>query len=120
MKYYWPALLWSILIFVLSAGPGVQVPSSWMDLISVDKFGHAGVYGILTILICWGSWKKRTALTNALLLFGLTISSTFGIIMEGMQYFFFPHRYFEVLDIIANIIGSLIGLLLFYLFYKTD
>ena len=119
MKAYLPAFLWSVLIFGLSAGSAVQVPDSWWDLISVDKVGHAIVYGVLTILLYWGSWKNGKKLTIPVLLLGLAISISFGISMECMQYFFFPSRYFEVLDIIANIIGSFISLILFYLFYKN-
>ena len=43
----------------------------------------------------------------------------YGILMEGMQYAFFPGRYFEVLDIIANIIGAIIGLIFFQKFFMS-
>ena len=41
------------------------------------------------------------------------VCNIYGVMMEiDAIYSFFPGRYFEVLDIIANIIGSFVGLLL--------
>jgi VanZ family protein len=51
---------------------------------------------------------------NAFLVVGLC--SAYGVLMEIMQFAFFKGRYFEVLDIIANIIGSFTGLFVFKYF----
>jgi VanZ family protein len=39
------------------------------------------------------------------------ISAGYGILLEFGQYYIFPGRYFEILDIVANIIGSISSLL---------
>lgn len=44
------------------------------------------------------------------------LCSVYGLFMEILQFTFFPGRYFEVLDIIANIIGSFAGLFVFKFF----
>lgn len=43
----------------------------------------------------------------------LIISTTYGIGMEVVQYTFFPGRYFEFWDIVANISGAFAGVILF-------
>ena len=87
----------------------------------MDKVGHLVFYGILTFLIAYGFYKVKNQFINKKTLFiALIISSVYGICMEIMQYSFFPNRYFEILDIIANISGSIVGILFFkYIYYKT-
>ncbi|MEM1120399.1 MAG: VanZ family protein [Bacteroidota bacterium] len=113
MKYFIPAIIWGTLILYLSAGPSVQMPPSWWDFIAIDKVGHLVFYGIFTCLLVFGFHKKNQGIQKNTLLKSLIISSFYGIGMEIMQYSLFPNRYFEVLDIIANISGSLLGLLFF-------
>lgn len=104
-----PAILWAVFIFGLSAMPAVNLPEEWFDLFSIDKLAHAFVYGVLTLLLLrayflQSKWTTRTTIQSVL------IASVFGILMEIMQYTFFPNRYFEFLDIIANIGGSIVSL----------
>ena len=92
-----------------------------MDLVSIDKIGHAVVYAILTLLILRGYFTKnaKQVLAVSILISAVIISSVYGVMMEVMQFSFFPGRFFEVLDIIANIIGSIIGLIVFkHFFYQ--
>lgn len=120
LKYFFPAVLWALIIFYLSSGPGIQFPPSIWDFIKIDKLGHFAVYGILTFLLAFGYHKNNPTISKNMLLKCLIISSLYGICLEIMQYAFFPNRYFEVLDIIANISGSIIGILFFkYIYYKT-
>jgi len=89
VTFFFPAIIWGLIILYLSSGSGIQLPPSVWDIIAVDKLG-------------------------------CLISSIYGICLEFMQYALFPNRYFEFLDIIANISGSLIGILFFkYIYYKT-
>lgn len=118
---FFPAIIWSLIILYLSSGPGIQLPPSFWDFIAVDKVGHLVFYGILAYLIAFGFYKIKNQFINKKTLFiSLIISSIYGICLEFMQYSFFPNRYFEILDIIANISGSIIGILFFkYIYYKT-
>lgn len=120
LKYFTPAILWSLLILFLSSGPGVQLPPSVFDLLEVDKLGHLIFYGILAFLIAYALFKGSSTIRKKILFNALIISSIYGICLEIMQYSFFPNRYFEIWDIIANISGSLLGILIFkYIFFKT-
>ena len=123
MKYFVPAILWSLVILGLSTMSGISLPEQLWDILAWDKLAHAGVYGLQVMLIYYGfqQYRKAEKLGNQLLITGFLISVVYGIGMEVIQYSFFPNRYFEVLDIIANIIGSIIGLFLYrkYFFHNT-
>ena len=116
IKALLPSILWSLVILVLSAMPGISLPESFWDFISMDKVGHLGVYGIQTFLLLFGLSKLISNDAKKVVVIALIISILYGILMEAMQYTFFPYRYFEYLDIIANIIGSFTGLLIFKFF----
>jgi VanZ family protein len=110
LKSFLPAILWALIILVLSAAPGKSMPPLFRDLLSFDKLAHAAAYFVLTALTLWGlrmkgfrRWKAATAAAAACALY--------GVIIEIMQFAFFPQRYFEVNDIIANIIGCIAGLI---------
>lgn len=85
------------------------------DFFSQDKLLHFGCYFVLTLLWANGlhMLKKDSALVYALI-----ISTVIGLVMEVCQFLFFEGRLFEILDIIANISGSLIGALVFIKFIK--
>ena len=111
-----PSILWSLVILVLSAMPGINLPKSFWDIISMDKLGHLGVYGIQTFLLLVGLSSQIPNDAKKVAVIALIISILYGTLMEVMQYTFFPYRYFDYLDIIANIIGSFTGLLIFKIF----
>ena len=119
VKYYLPALIWALIILFLSAKADINLPESIFDFIAMDKLGHFGIYGILTGMLLWGNHKSGVPLDRSTGLKAIIVSGVYGIVMELMQYFFFPGRYFEYLDIIANIIGAICGFALFkYLYIK--
>ena len=104
-----PALLWAALIFTLSTGHAVEVPR-FSNLLEPDKLAHAAAYFVLAGLLLWG-FHRTTGLSPKAMTVAIMASVLYGIGMECIQYAYFPNRYFEVLDIIANIIGSILGVL---------
>jgi len=114
-KFYLPAFTWAIIILYLSA---TAVPQFKIDFIfSPDKINHFAAYGLLSILMVWGIWKTQKVFKRKVLLIILTISSIYGILMEIMQYLFFPNRYFDYGDMIANILGSILGIIIIRIYY---
>ena len=111
---YIPLLFWTGLIIHLSTGPGVQIPFNWGNVIGIDKIAHLLFYGIHTGLLIWTLNNFQwVAAPNKWLIIAFCLSALLGIAMEIVQYSFYPNRYFEIFDIIANIIGSLIGTIFF-------
>lgn len=112
MKPFLPALGWLVLITYLSAAPGL--PSFDWNLISFDKAAHAFCYGLLTWLICRGFFQKTGCISRRNALFAVAFSALWGLAMEWMQGTFFPHRFFEWPDELANLVGAILSGGLFY------
>lgn len=72
-------------------------------------------YGVLAWLTLWSLIKSGQKIKSVIILSGIIF---YGAIMEIIQLKFFPYRSFEILDIVANIIGSFVGYLLFKYFKK--
>ena len=102
-KWRW-TLSWAVCIAVMSLLPSSTIERlNWHQLFQLDKLAHAGVYGLLFILFFLESGRMRiTRQTSVkpLLLFAL-----YGILLEFLQSVMYMGRHFDVLDIIANIIG---------------
>ena len=117
MKSFFPAILWAGFVMTVSVVHVPDISSPIEKLISQDKLAHAVVYLVLTFFLGWGYYRKgsrggRHLLTSAV------VSSLYGVGVELLQFSFFPHRHFELLDIFANIIGSLLGLFALKFFLK--
>lgn len=117
MKAYIPAIAWALTILVLSLVSGLHLPKIAEKIISTDKLAHAAAYLVFCTLMMYGLRRNKVAFSNAALV-SVAMGSTYGVLMEVLQYSFFPYRYFEVWDIVANIIGSLISVLVSYFFIK--
>ncbi|MEM0991612.1 MAG: VanZ family protein [Bacteroidota bacterium] len=105
--------LWAIFILLVSTvGIGVNLPSTLSDIIAWDKLAHAFVYLVLCYLI-YHNLIQKTSKKRAKV-YALTLSIGYGILMEIVQYSFFPNRYFEFLDIFANIVGSILSIVFIY------
>lgn len=109
-------LVWMIVIFVLSTLSGEQLPViTWVP--SPDKWAHAAVYALLAAGL-WFSLAAATIHQNSQNSIALGIAASYGIGMEIIQYTFFPGRYFEVWDIVANIIGAFGALVVLNKFFN--
>jgi VanZ family protein len=100
-----PALLWLITITYLSTQGGIPAPE--FNLIQMDKLGHAAAYALLVWLLLFGWYRfgtKRVDWTVGLPVF--LAASGYGVLMEFVQYSWFPNRHFEVDDMLANALGA--------------
>ncbi|MDX1939783.1 MAG: VanZ family protein [Saprospiraceae bacterium] len=117
LKTFIPAIVWALTILLLSVMSGLHLPKIAEKIISTDKLAHAAAYMVFCVLLMYGLRRNKVAFSNAALV-SVVMGSIYGVLMEVLQYSFFPHRYFEVWDIVANIIGSLISVLVSYFFIK--
>lgn len=101
-----PALIWALVILFLSAHPQMGLSRHW-GWIQPDKIGHAGAYALLAFLLQLGF--KRW-------FFPVIIGTLYGIAIEFMQHAFFYGRQFDLLDMLANFIGCLMGVVVFHRF----
>ena len=99
-----------------SASQRVVIPKEFF--FEPDKLAHAIAYGVLALLLLLGNFYASTPnrrwRTAASLLFCLG----FGIMLEFIQYYFFPARQFEYLDMLANAIGISLGWMTYFFIIK--
>jgi VanZ family protein len=111
-----PAALWMVIIVSISILPGSNVPS--LKVPFADKLVHCGMYFVLSILLLHGL-RQQYGFQEVRFASGFTawaIATLWGTLMEVIQYQFTGTRHFEYLDILANIIGSLLGVGAFIIF----
>jgi hypothetical protein len=112
-RHFIPAVIWFGLIMFLLCLPGNDVPEEpWFSRYSLDKVVHAGLFGILTFLICFGVVKlplSEIRKRHYYVRLALCVS-IWGLVTEFIQLFYIPHRDFELLDWAADSVGAFIAL----------
>lgn len=109
MNPYLPAICCAVLIFGLSVSPGIQLPNVG---ISSDKIGHLIAYGVLA-WFTFSGLKKDGRLNIETAYWAVFGVSLYGIFLEFVQWAFFPYRYFELWDMVANITGACLSFIIF-------
>ena len=95
------AIVWLITIAYLSLKPQVEMPISFEYM---DKLLHLGSYAFAMILITL-AYPQTGRYKSIALLF------TYSLLIEIAQ-LFAVNRYFEVTDLVANLIGILLAIYL--------
>lgn len=97
--------IWMIIVLVLSTMPSSAVSkASFLGIPNLDKIAHFVMYFIFALLA-----SLAFKLTNWQIFF---LVFCYGLLMECVQHYFLTNRYFEIFDIIANIIGTIVGIML--------
>ena len=113
-------IIWAVIIFFLSVIPGDKIPSGRiLDIFHVDKLAHIAIYIILVFLMFRGFQKQYTfpALRYHPKSYALVISIAYGVFLELLQGSIL-NRNFDILDILANIIGCFIGTIVYTRVYN--
>jgi hypothetical protein len=107
------AIAWTITIFLLCCAPGRFIPTtSWLELLSFDKFVHAGIFFVLICLWLIHGFNHGKLTTTTYLL-TVTGAIMYGGLLEIMQATVFSQRSGDWMDFIANSFGCLTGLFVF-------
>ena|SRR6266403_1509797 len=103
------ALIWAAVIFALCSMPGRLIPTvSWLELLSFDKWVHAGVFFILVSLFQIAVTANQQ--NPKLIYLYFILSVMYGGALEIMQATVFSERSADWLDMIANSFGCLMAL----------
>ena len=94
-----------LLVVYFSAVPASSIPNIAALSFLTDKMIHALIFLYLSLigLNCYFNISK-------LLLLGMIFS--FGLVIE-IIHFYHPYRFFEIPDLIANLIGILFAIVIF-------
>ncbi|MFO7940158.1 MAG: VanZ family protein [Bacteroidales bacterium] len=113
---YWKSLLVAIIIAYGSLASGEDLPnSSFLSIPYSDKVIHALMYAGLSIVLL--AANNRLAIKRNYL-YTLFIATSYGAGMELLQMTLTETRQAEFLDIMANTLGVLVGILIFKILLK--
>lgn len=109
----WPAIIWSVIIFLLLAMPPLNINQEKpLELSGLDKTIHFLLFGMMVWL--WGYYQitiaanKKTTVGQLLIITLVTI--VYGIVMEYVQDW--VGRDFDVWDMVADGAGAVTAFLL--------
>ena len=107
-----PAVIIGIIIFYFSSlsNPYPTPPSEKASKF-LNPLMHVGEFGLLTFLIFFGFFSKVKSI------YLLTISFFYAFLDEIHQYFV-PYRYFDVLDLMIDTVGVVLGFISYLLAKK--
>ena len=112
IKSFLPAiggLVFATLLFCL---PGDEIPDAgWLDDLQLDKVVHIGLFTMLVFLWCLpmqSRFHEKRQLNKAHLWVALAFAA-YGIVIEFIQRDFIPYRSFDFFDIVADVVGCVIG-----------
>ena len=110
-----PLILYCLAIYIQSGRPS---PKSIPDVRFLDKILHFCAYGVLGILFfrAYNTLALKSD-KNLLILISIASAILYGISDEIHQYFV-PFRQADIMDVIANSIGSICSVCSFH-FWKT-
>lgn len=115
-KSYRPAIVWLIIIILLTGLPGYLFPtvSPFTDRISLDKLVHFFIFAVLVVTILFGNAKQKNSSPNLRdSIFAILIGIGVGAATELMQEYLFIGRSMSLWDFVADSIGSLGGIIIF-------
>ena len=124
----WLPVAWAAIMLALAAIPGNYIPRivSFSDWLGPDKLVHLLMFGIFAILLL--AWPAQQYLRNynRFLVAGIIIvgGTIFGSILEVLQHYLFIGRNGNLYDLAADVLGLLVGIAAFYIFFdrkgRTD
>jgi VanZ family protein len=101
--------IWIILVTMASLMPLDN--NGRMMIPHQDKLVHIFMYAIMAYLALKVHWHNNKSISYGL---AIILSILYGCLMEYAQLLFSEFRHFDYFDIIANIIGSMMGSLIYY------
>ena len=116
---YWKSILWSVLICILLFIPGNRLPSrQFFNIPGLDKIIHLVLFLVLEWLILYERGIK-IILYHLISVLKITFFAlAFAIITELIQHYLILERKGSIDDLIMDIIGIFIGVLVYDTFYR--
>ena len=112
LRYWLPVILYCLLLFYQSSQSVVD--TSLPEIPHLDKLLHAGAYALLGALLLRAFAAGKGAVTARLIILSISLATLYGLSDEIHQ-FFVPLRQADILDLLADFIGSVAGVLIFHM-----
>jgi VanZ family protein len=102
------AIGWLLLMCILFVIPGSALPEqNWFADIQLDKWVHIGLFSVLVFL--WASAFDLGLPSYSWIVIAIAI--LYGLAVEFVQKTWIPNRSFDLYDVVADAIGSIVGLI---------
>lgn len=108
----WSNIVWALIIFILCAIPGEDIPNPGLNIPHLDKVVHFGMFFIMSVLLAYVLEAKTRLPLRTIYLLAIATALVYGGAIELLQHYFF-NRGGDVWDWLANILGGIAGCLCF-------
>jgi len=110
-KYYWPVILWSVLIFLLCTIKLGHVSENRAFFPGFDKLVHCGFYFVWVVTFYNGYIRSNSlsALTFSVEVLGTAAAMLYGGAIELLQAYVFTWRDGDWADMFADTVGACMG-----------
>ena len=109
IRYAGPALLWTLIITILTLLPGKDLPK--VDIVNFDKVAHLGVFFALNVFYL--RWLCKFIQKFNRILSITIVCIAYGGLIEILQGTIYTDRYSDIFDFIFNTLGCLLALPVF-------
>lgn len=109
-------LIWALFIMLLCGIPGRDIPHiSFLEILSFDKWVHAGVFAVLVIFAIRGFrlQNKFSEIKKQAVFCAVGFSIAYGGILEILQGTLFQDRAADFYDFLANTFGCFVATLIY-------
>ncbi|HEY2583998.1 MAG TPA: VanZ family protein [Mucilaginibacter sp.] len=110
-KYYRPAILWALFIFMLCSVKLGRISQSPIFFPGFDKLVHCGLFFMLVVLYCYDFIRQQyhQAFSYKKIILITIIAIVYGGVIELLQKFIFTWRSGEWGDLFADSAGACMG-----------
>ena len=110
-KYYWPAVLWALFVFLMCSIDLHSVPESTTFFPGFDKLVHCGFFFLIVVLISYGLIKQQSALniSYTAIVVVMIAAIIYGGTIELLQKYIFTWRDGDWNDLFADTVGAAMG-----------
>jgi len=115
------AIVWTLFIIYACLTKAADIPqASWLDIPNKDKIVHFTFYFIFTLLWVRVIGQNSRFTSKQIRLYVFLAAAFFGGIIEMCQGLFTTERSPDILDALANAIGSAISVIILWLLEKRS
>jgi VanZ family protein len=108
-RYYFPVLIWALLIMAVSSIPNLKTPAE--GIVFSDKAAHFAEYFVFGLLAADMLWKINKN-NRYIILITIIMGTTYGILDELHQ-LFIPGRKTDVFDMTSDALGAILASLIY-------
>jgi VanZ family protein len=115
----WIGVCYTFIITLLFFTPASDIPK--LEILLFDKIVHVVIHGLLSGIWLWYGFRyDQNHFSSKTVFVVLSICFCYGLFIEAFQHWFTLTRTFDVFDVVANAIGSLLGLFVFWKFHSMS